>query len=384
MADEDTALAMKGKVYGASLDILKEIIDEQTMDISGLDKALDRPTAVKRVDQWLDSQLKGTDGGKAALIALGMNFEPVTKAATTTPTVKPKSGDLPALWRKDFKVFGTITEQPGGLGYISLSRQIKAGLDKGHTEPEIIEGVIRAIQPGARLRSYLEGKQPLSLREMRGILQSHFREQTATELYKRLCNATQNTGESAIEFVMRTMDLKQRVLTASEEDKEVPYDDTMVERMFLHALATGLRDDNVRHRLEPMLEPGVEDVDLLKSVNQITLTEAEHSSKVKSKVNVNVCSQTMDQMQSEIKELKAQLNQLTSAKSVKKTNRRVRNQCKGCEGSDKRCEHCFKCGSSEHFAKGCRATKPLNMQGSLRQGNQRLTHVLPRNLLPKT
>jgi hypothetical protein len=40
---------------------------------------------------------------------------------------------------------------------VSLNRQIKNGIEKGHTEAEIIEGVITYNTPGVKLRSYPEG-----------------------------------------------------------------------------------------------------------------------------------------------------------------------------------------------------------------------------------
>lgn len=232
-----------------------------------------------------------------------------------------------------------------------------------------MEGVIRAISPGSKLRSYLEGKAELTLSELKGVLQSHFREQTATELYKKLCNVAQTASESSLEFIMRALDLKQRVLAAAEEDKEVPYDRCMVERMFLHAIRTGLRDDNVRHRLEPVLVSGVEDVKILSSANQITLNEAEHSAKVKNKATVNEC--TTNKLQAEVQELRTKLNELTAVRTERGNRRPQRpfKKCSKCTSSDERCEHCFKCGSSEHFAKGCRQ-RSLNLQGSLKKGDQ--------------
>lgn len=294
----------------------------------------------------------------------------VSEASKSLKTKFMKS-DVPSVFRRDFKIFGTITES-GGLSYVSLKRQIAAGLTKGHTEEEIVEGVIRAISAGARLRNYLEGKDELTLSELKQVLQSHFKEQTPTELYKKLCNLTQGTNETATEFLMRALDLKQKVISASGEEDEVPYDDSLVERMFIHALATGIRDDNIRHRLRPVLKPGVEDVAILKHLNEITLNEQEHSLKIKTKGTVSniKTDETIKTLQEEIVNLKAQVNQLQMKKSQPTdTKKKKLRLCKKCEESkNEKCNHCFKCGSLEHYARGCR--RDLNGQGSLGRGTQ--------------
>lgn len=289
-----------------------------------------------------------------------------------------------SLWRKDFKISGSITEQGGGLSFVSLNRQIKAGLEKGHSESEIVEGVIRCISSGAKLRTYLEGKDLLTLTELRGILHSHFKEQTPTELYKKLCNATQGVSESAPDFVMRTLDIKQRVMAASTAEEEVPYDTILVEKMFIHAVATGLRDDNIRHRLRPTLKAGVSDVEILKTLNEITLSESEHQAKTKSSKVAAVKvddSPALKGLQSQMDELKGHVLKLTQSFQnnqdkgqnkqpvpSEKPMKKMKKKCDVCtQNEQEKCNHCFKCGSEEHFARGCRS---LNGRRSLIPGGQ--------------
>jgi hypothetical protein len=63
---------------------------------------------------------------------------------------------------KDFKISGQI-DSKSGISYTSLIRQIEAGLKKGHSQDDIIDGVIRAVIPSSSLRSYLDGRQDMSL-----------------------------------------------------------------------------------------------------------------------------------------------------------------------------------------------------------------------------
>ena len=122
-------------------------------------------------------------------------------------------------WRKEFKLLGQIgePEQKDKLTFSSVARQIEAGLRKGYPEEEVVEAVIRSISPGHRLRSYLEGRPDLRLDTVRRIIRSHYREKDATSLFQELSTSAQSPKESAHDFVLRSLDLKQKVLFASRE-----------------------------------------------------------------------------------------------------------------------------------------------------------------------
>ena len=69
-----------------------------------------------------------------------------------------------------------------GLLFVSLSRQIDAGLKEGYKENEIIDVVIRAVSPSLQLRSYLEMIQDLTLTCLCLIMKAHFKQKSETEL----------------------------------------------------------------------------------------------------------------------------------------------------------------------------------------------------------
>lgn len=99
-------------------------------------------------------------------------------------------------------------------------------------------------------------------------------------MYKRLCNATQGISDAASDFVMPALDLRQTVLAALSSEQAVLYDKELVVKMFFLGVAMGLRNDNIRHRLRPSLIPRVTDVEVLKALNEIMLSElSEHSTK---------------------------------------------------------------------------------------------------------
>lgn len=190
-----------------------------------------------------------------------------------------------SMWRKDFKISGQIGEpgQKDKLTFSSLARQIESGLSKGYHEDEIIDAVIRAITPGLQLRSYLEGKSDLTLPALRRILRSHYQERGATELYKQLTSEVQSGKETPQNFLLRAMDLRQKILFASQEDESgLKYDPALVQSLFMHTILTGLQSDSVKSDMQPyLLQSTTSDEVLLEKVNIACANEKERQDKKK-------------------------------------------------------------------------------------------------------
>lgn len=191
----------------------------------------------------------------------------------------------PPTWHKDFKISGQIGEpgQKDRLTFSSLARQIEHGLSKGFPESEIVDAVIRAISPGMQIRSYLEGKPNLTLPTLRRILRSHYQEKSATELYKQLTSEVQGIKETPQNFLIRTFDLRQKILFASQEaESGLKYDPDLVQNMFLHTVLTGLQNDNIKRDLQPYLEQrDISDELLLERLNRACAYEVESQNKKK-------------------------------------------------------------------------------------------------------
>lgn len=196
--------------------------------------------------------------------------------------VTPTFSENP-MWRKDFKILGQIGEpgQKDRLTFSSLARQIESGLTKGYSETDIIDAVIRAITPGLQLRSYLEGKETLTLPALRRILRSHYQERGATDLYKQLTSEVQCNKESPQNFLIRAMDLRQKILFASQEaESALKYDPALVQNLFMHTILTGLQNDNIKSDLQPYLtKPDTPDELLLEKVNIACTNEKERQDK---------------------------------------------------------------------------------------------------------
>ena len=83
-----------------------------------------------------------------------------------------------------------------------------------------MDGVIRAISPGLVLRSYLESFKTFSLDRLKKILRSHYRVKNTMELCQSLASISQSGKETPQAFLMRTLDLRQKILFASQEGED--------------------------------------------------------------------------------------------------------------------------------------------------------------------
>ena len=215
-----------------------------------------------------------------------VNTSTTPPAKSSTPVhstpLAPPSGNM---WRKDFKISGQIGEpgQKDRLTFSSLARQIESGLSRGYPESEIVDAVIPAITPGLQLKSYLEGKGELTLPALRRILRCHYQERGATELYKQLTSEVQNSKETPQNFLIRAMDLRQKILFASQEaDSSLKYDPALVQSLFMHTVLTGLQNDNIKSDLQPyLLQTTTSDELLLEKLNIACANEKERQDKKK-------------------------------------------------------------------------------------------------------
>ncbi len=297
------------------------------------------------------------------------------------------------LYRRDFKIIGQIGEpnQRDKLAYTSLERQIQRALKKGYDEGEVVEAVIQAIAPGTRLKSYLESRVDLTLPALRQILRTHYIEKDATELYHSLTCAVQEP--------------KERVKSG------LKYSAELIQNQFLQTVLTGLHDDTIRADVKPYLQdPEVKDEILLEKVTMAYNLETERKNKLLSTskakmIRVAAISEEKEDVDKELQAHKldgknkhgeqnkrdtlmekvdqgnkaiceAIQNLTTQIASLQQTPRfqpvRMSEQpsrkykpqsktpnskrCQTCQlsNAEGRCDHCYECGSTEHWASGCR------------------------------
>ena len=312
------------------------------------------------------------------------------RKSNSQPILTPKVQAQPtvSLHRiKEFKISGSIGSpgQKDKLTYSSLSYQIQQGKRMGYSEEEICSAVIKAITPGISLRIYLENKTDLDLTSLLSVMRSHYKEKDSTSVFTEMSNAAQLPTETAHEFAIRLMSMRQRVLLLSREE-DCPYDLRLVKKRFLYALSTGLKSSSIRHNLQEQLKDMyISDENLLADITDAMTLEADYAEKLsrkKATVTVQAVQKTSEkekkqksnELSEQIRELTVKVAELSSVRhdieqlktavskmhELEPENRDQKDRiaygecCPRCEADDTEyCSHCFECGSSKHIRSEC-------------------------------
>ena len=316
------------------------------------------------------------------------------------PTIKNML-ESTSVFRRQFKIFGQIghPDEKDKLSFTSLTRQVDSGLKQGYSEQEIVDGVIRAISAGMVLRSYVETFKDLSLERLRKILRNHYGVKNSTELYQSLASICQGPKESPQEFLMRALDLRQKILFSGTQDQgedTLVYETDHVQKLFLRTVETGLQDENVRVRVRGYLKDStISDEELIRQVNNAVSTEDERARKLRSQNRGKSAQvsrvaeekndkgqdkilETLEALKIEVAQVKSQLkerNQETEQASppqgvqLQETGNQRKNtpKCSQCQATGNvRCFHCYICGSDNHYAVGCRQNQGRSALNSKR------------------
>ena len=284
---------------------------------------------------------------------------------------------------REFKINGKIgtPDQKEKLSFMSLIYQMNSGIEKGFSERDICEAVIKSISPDLPLRSYLEGKETMDMATLSKILRSHFKEPNSTALFTQLSNSKQASTESAQEYVIRLMSLRQKILFVSREES-CSYNFDLIQNRFEHAVLVGLRNENIRNELRPILKSQgtLSDEILLEHLSLAMSDEHEHSekfykrrtdiSKLESSEEKQIKSEKIDnKLLTELQSLKVSLDEISkwqdnyvrdSSRLPRQNNKQnLPRRCSEClKNKNQKCDHCYFCGSDEHFQTGCK--KRLN------------------------
>ena len=161
-----------------------------------------------------------------------MNANPVSK-----PEIPPKRENniLDVVKLRDFKISGVIGGKKDSLSYTSLLYQIDCGRRLSYSDSTICDTVIRAISPSNHLRTYLEGQKTVSVDRLIEILQSICIEKDSSSLLLELGNAVQQIHETCVEYIVRLMSMRDRILTYSIEEN-CPLDETVMRTKFFHTM----------------------------------------------------------------------------------------------------------------------------------------------------
>ncbi|KAJ8004170.1 hypothetical protein DPEC_G00156000 [Dallia pectoralis] len=262
----------------------------------------------------------------------------------------------------------------------------------------------------------LEIKRGLTLSALLTILKGHYRVDSPTELYHQLLNISQEPKETALNFVFRAIELKEKLLwKATNEDTDEQYSRAVIQRKFLRSIETGLLSDSVKFQILPHLsDVSITDEELIQKVDEAAKVESERQEKRKrsiagknpkvqelqavSQVKATPGQSSSQHVESDstvsiktvkrnetkpdsinaqqmMEELRKEMQQMFRAVLEATTHPHALKQgvrgCKKCkeEGTGEKCWHCFKCGQEGHFSRGCR-TMSGNAQGLPKWGQQ--------------
>ena len=94
-----------------------------------------------------------------------------------------------------------------------------------------------------------------------------------------MSNSSQISSESELDFCLRVMSLREKVMALSAEE-ECTFDEDLVRKKFFNTIFTGLRHNSVRMALQTTLKAGIlSDEDLLDEISLVVYDESEHLSK---------------------------------------------------------------------------------------------------------
>lgn len=323
--------------------------------------------AVKLLQALLEKLKKGTIVDKSTV------KEETTDSKAKDIKESKETHEVLKTLRREFKVSGSIGDGPNCIGYSSFIRQIESGKNHGYSERDLVDGIIRAIQAGSKLRGYLEGRYDISLSKVQSIVRAAYKEKAATELYQELCALKQGSKETLQEFLFRALELKQKISFACKESDLPTYDDKLVMHQLRHSLSTGIRNDGIRTESLALIKSFTSDENLIQGMNEIERRHVESDEKLKVKKDVSRVTVEESEILKELKALKIEVNQLKTQKSCSETDnkmpsqnptRRVRRRraCENCTRSGSNCRHCWNCGAGDHLSRNCskNAERPMS------------------------
>ena len=262
--------------------------------------------------------------------------------------------------------------------------QIHEGQEVGYEESEIVRSVIRAMIPSLTLRNVLESTPYLSLNRLLQYLEAHFDERNATDLCSKLTSMVQLPEESECHYVMRCIEIRQKVILASNKS-DIKYDKKLVRKLFYRTVERGLLSSYVIQEIKPLIRNNASDEDLIAAVTKASATErernvvqgkhykkalrvyevsgtcnrsgqAEMGNKVDNSgsVKVDKLLSAVDALAKQVNSLKCELREIKNEERGSTYYSGSKYLCRDCFNNNKNYyNHCYKYGSSSHMVRGC-------------------------------
>jgi hypothetical protein len=324
----------------------------------------------------------------------GKKDPPLTKGSVPKDPTQQLADALQSLllphhessgFKRGLKIVGIVgegTDSKNSINYVNLCSQINDARQSGYKDAEIAMAVRKAVLPSSHLRTYFDTDEGITLEKMMGMIRSFYREKDSNELFTELSALCQTAHETATDFLIRSLQVRQKLLAASKAEGGM-YDVKLVRNTFCRAVRTGLLNDQIRQHMKTLLNPKSpgEDQELLEEMNAASLECEETSSKLKrgaakrvtinegkvvSHSDLNPIMQGMTMLKQQLDDMKNSQAKNSQAAVPDRDNSEWRRngygpsqwegrgRCPDCrKNGGSHCRHCFQCGSDQHIKRDC-------------------------------
>ena len=183
---------------------------------------------------------------------------------------------------REFKITGGTVASGASdqLDFSSVCYQINEAKSLGYKFPEIKSGVLKAMKANHPLKTFFENSSPGTEKEFLDHIRSCYPIQDSATLLSQLSNGAQEPTETEMNFVLRMMNLRNRIFKVAEEE-DCPIGKKTVNKRFIHAISVGITKDTVRLEVKALLQnDSITDADLLRKLGEIVAQDTE-SRKIK-------------------------------------------------------------------------------------------------------
>ena len=112
----------------------------------------------------------------------------------------------------------------------------------------------------------------LTLATLMGCLQHHYEEKSSTDLCAQLTSISQMPNEGPVDFILRCIELREKLILTSKTSGEIEYDVVRVSRLFLRSVKKGLENNLILQEIRPVLRSqGVTNEDILSATQRVAL-----------------------------------------------------------------------------------------------------------------
>ena len=112
----------------------------------------------------------------------------------------------------------------------------------------------------------------LTLATLMGCLQHHYKEKSSTDLCAQLTSISQMPNEGPVDFILRCIELREKLILTSKTSGEIEYDVVRVSRLFLRSVKKGLENNLILQEIRPVLRSqGVTNEDILSATQRVAL-----------------------------------------------------------------------------------------------------------------